>query len=200
MEAGEARAPEHVPGRPLGWLLNWSAVFAGVLIGLGATVVLTLAASAIGNADAAGHLVRWEAFTRSALIFSVITGLVAFFVAGFFTSKIAGARTFEGGLLHGAMTGFVSVLLLLVLGAIGVQHFLGNYSMGLLAPPVWLTPDVPTAAVDPKTASTARDIAVSAVFAMFMAMLGAMIGGVLGSDEFAWRRQRRPAGFRARQD
>jgi len=188
-ERESAVTATHRPAHRAGWLLDWSAIFSGMLIGIGAFGILTLAATAIGDADAASHIIRWDEFTRSALIYSVVSGLVAFFVGGFFASKIAGTYTFESGLLHGALTGFVGFLLMLVLGAIGVQHFLGNFSMGLIAPSLWLTPDAPTATVDPKTAGTARDIASSAVFAFFMLILGGMIGGVLGSESFVLRAQ-----------
>jgi hypothetical protein len=167
------------------WPVRWSAVWTGALVSLTAAMILGLVASAIGDADAAAHPTTWAAFTRAALIYSIITALLSFFIGGFMAVKVAGVSRFEAALLHGALTWLVALPALLVLGAIGAGHFFGNFGMGLLAPPVWIAPaagNIP--AVDAVTAGAARDIAVSALFAVVMGLAGGLLGGWLASEDF----------------
>ncbi|HEX6512791.1 MAG TPA: hypothetical protein VF157_10860 [Chloroflexota bacterium] len=173
-----------------GWPVHWSALWAGVLISLTAAMILGLAASAIGFADAAAHTTTWAAFSRAALIYGVVSGLVAFFLGGFMSVKMAGIAELESGLLHGALTWLLALPILLALGALGAGHFFGNFSIALVAPPVWLPPPSPaTGSVDPAAAAAVRDVAVSALFAVMMGLLGGLIGGWMATEEF-----RAPAG------
>ncbi|HVA26015.1 MAG TPA: hypothetical protein VMW62_16690 [Chloroflexota bacterium] len=190
----EPRERKHVRAEDRGeWPVRWSSVWIGALLSLTAALVLTLVASAIGDADAAAHPTSWAAFTRAALIYSIVTALVAFFVGGFMAARISGVAHAESGLLHGALTWLVTLPVLLVLGGIGAGHFFGNFGIGLLAPPVWIAPaagNVP--AVDAAAAGAARDIAVSAAFVVVMGLLGGMLGGWIGSEELSGANARLP--------
>lgn len=172
-----------------GWQVRWTAVWLGALVTLLVMAILGLAASAIGNADAAAHLTTWSAYSRSALIYSIFTALIAGFLGGFLAVKVTHARHFEPGLLHGALVWLVVFPALLVLGAIGAGHFFGNFAMGIVGAPAWMPADVNSAAVNPVTASAVRDVDISAMFAILMGLAGAMLGGWLAStsDRPYWR-------------
>ena len=175
---------------PAAWPVRWHAIWVGGLVALTAAAVLGLVASAIGDADASAHLTSWATFTHGALIYSIFSSLLAFFLGGFIAAKVAGVTRFEPAILHGALTWLVVFPVLLLLGAVGAGHFFGNFATGLIGPPAWIVPAAGNVTVDPVAAYATKNIATAALFTILLGLLGGMLGGWLASDEVHIGRRR----------
>jgi hypothetical protein len=107
------------------------------------------------------------------------------------TGKISGIQRAEPTILHGTIRWLVAVPLILGLVALGAGNAFAGWYGGLMGSPVWMT--VPTAAPDPNAAIAARNGALSAVTALLLGLVGAVIGGLIASGEpmtFAHYRKR----------
>jgi hypothetical protein len=111
------------PARPP---ISWGAIFAGVVFVLAISWLLYLLGVALGltvvgpaEMPEAGEELGW-----SAAIWILFTSLIAFFLGGLFTARIAGIIDKTEGMLHGLAVWGVSTLLALLLGAAGVSTLL----------------------------------------------------------------------------
>jgi len=102
----EERAPESVRAltaeKP--WRFSWAAVLAGAAISIGIWFLLHILGLGAGltiiNPDDAGSL-RGAGLTTG--IWSLIVPIIAMFVGGFASAKVAGPITRLGGAIHGAV-------------------------------------------------------------------------------------------------
>lgn len=89
--------------------INWGAVIAGLVIALGLQLVLGLAGAATGLAAYdVGDSGR--PFGIGAAIWALLTPLIALFVGGMTTGRLAGVLSRKDGFLHGALVWALSTL------------------------------------------------------------------------------------------
>jgi hypothetical protein len=126
-ESGMARGPE---GRdPMveqtGFRLSWGAIVAGMVVATALHFVMALLGMAIG-------LDRWEPGDRldtlgGALgIWVVVSGIIALFVGGLTTGRLAGILTRGDGALHGVVLWSLSTVLTAWLVASGLTTVVGG--------------------------------------------------------------------------
>lgn len=178
------------------WPVSWSGIWIGALTGLAVSLLIGLAAIALGaNTLGPGHqIVSWHQFGLGALIFGVLGSFFAFVAAGWVTAKIAGTRDPEVGMLHGAIAWLVAMPVLVLLAALGAGGLFGAWYGGLAGSPVWATPT--SVAADPQAATIARNTALGAITALLLGLVGSVLGGWLATGEPM--RIERPRGMRDR--
>jgi hypothetical protein len=109
--------------RPL--RLDWSALFAGTLIGWGVMLVLALVAMAIGLAVVDPFVARPASSNVGAAIWGAISAIIASFIGAFGVVRLAGDRRRSESLMHGAVSWSLSMLLagMIALFVSGVAAF-----------------------------------------------------------------------------
>jgi hypothetical protein len=159
------------------WPVAWSAVWVGALATLAVGLLIGLIGFAIG-AHEASRFVKWSNVKFITLVFNVCGAFFAFVVGGWAAVRIAGIRRSEPAILHGAIVWVLTVPMLLVLSTLGA-HF-GGWYVGLAGMPAWAGAIPP---VDPALAAAMRNTALAAVTALLLGLVGAVIGGWMGSGE-----------------
>jgi hypothetical protein len=161
------------------WPVYWTAVWVGSLTSVALALLFGLLAAAIGAEPVGGRLGP-EDLGFADLAAAVCGAFFAFVAGGWVASRIAGIRTAETGALHGALAWLLSVPMLLVLVALGAGTLFGVWYAGLAGTPAWVaTPP----ASGPAAAELAREAAGGALTALLIGLVGAAIGGWLGSGE-----------------
>lgn len=174
------------------WPVYWSAVWVGALASIAMALLFGLVAVAFGAHAANGRLGP-EDLGVGDLVAAVAGAFFAFVVGGWTASRIAGLRRAESAALHGAITWLVSVPLLLVLIALGAGSLFGVWYTGLAGTPVWAAAPPATG---PEAAKLAREAAGGAVTALFLGLVGAVLGGWFASGEpMRFSHYRRRDGF-----
>jgi hypothetical protein len=164
---------------PQPWRVYWTAVWVGALTSIALALLFGLLAAAIG-AEAVGGRLGPEDLGVGDLVAAVCGAFFAFVAAGWVASRIAGIRTAETGALHGALAWLVAVPLLLVLAALGAGSLFGVWYSGLAGTPAWAAAPAATA---PAAAELAREAAGGALTALLIGLVGAVLGGWLGTGE-----------------
>jgi hypothetical protein len=120
------------PRRPLFSTLRWSAILAGVAVGVALQLGLTLLGIATGlssvdvsNAEGAS--------TTAPLLWAGISMLISAFVGGYVAARSSGLKRTSDGLLHGATAWAVTTLLFAVLTASAAGNMLGGIFGGMSA-------------------------------------------------------------------
>lgn len=96
--------------RPLFSAIRWSAIFAGVAVGLGVQLILTLLGVAVGLASTSvtqGPGVG----TTGTLVWAGISMLISAFVGGYVAARMSNFKRKADGVLHGAVSWAVTTLL-----------------------------------------------------------------------------------------
>ena len=173
-----------------GWPVSWSGVWVGALGGITATLVGALLGVAFRGYDVPpGSAIGPGTLGVPELVTSVCVAFFAFVIAGWAAARVAGIRRAETAMLHGTIAWLVAVPILLVLVALGARAYLGSWYGGLAGTPVWAAPGTAIAA------KAAREAAGGAATALLLGLVGAVIGGWLGSGEpmtFTHYRTRQP--------
>jgi hypothetical protein len=194
------------------WPVNWSAVWVGALAAFCVMLIFGLCAIAVG-----AHLLAPEQRVIDlrkvsiwATVFNVCGAFFSFVIGAWVAAKIAGILHSEPAILHGAIVWLVAVPLIVVAVALGAANYLGGWYSGLAGTPAWATasstvpsvwPGVPgtqDAAARQLTedaAKAARNSALGAVTALFIGLIGSVIGGWMAAGEpmtFTHYRTRRP--------
>ncbi|HZA28952.1 MAG TPA: hypothetical protein VE735_05050 [Gammaproteobacteria bacterium] len=119
----EEKVVSSPPARPP---ISWGAIFAGVVFVLAISWLLYLLGVALGltvvgpaEVPEAGEELGW-----GAAIWMLVTSLIAFFLGGLFTARVAGIIDKTEGMLHGLAVWGLSTLLALLLGVAGVSTLL----------------------------------------------------------------------------
>ena len=99
-----------------GFRLSWGAVFAGFVVAMAIQITLGLLGIALGLSIT----------STGGLIWAVLTILVALFVGGLTTGRLAGILRRSDGLLHGAVLWGLSTLVTVWLAWSGVSFVLGQ--------------------------------------------------------------------------
>ena len=114
MEITETRTTE-APGidierKPL-CSIRWSAIFAGLAVGLGVHLLLMLIGMAAGFAVlGAGERPEGEAFSIGAAVWNTVSMLLSALVGGYVASRSSGLRRTSDGMLHGVVAWGATVM------------------------------------------------------------------------------------------
>jgi uncharacterized protein YneF (UPF0154 family) len=100
---------EAVLRRPLLSAIRWSAVLAGVTVGISVQLVLTLLGIASGLSGASPA--PGQPAASAALLWAGISMLVAAFVGGYVAARMSGLKRKADGVLHGVVSWAVTTLL-----------------------------------------------------------------------------------------
>ena len=171
------------------WPVYWSAIIVGALAAVAAALLGGLLAVAFRAYDVTPGRVGPGTLSVGELAASVCIGFFSFVIAGWGAARIAGLRRAEPAMLHGAIAWLVAVPFLFALVAFGARSYLGAWYGGLAGAPIWSAPGAPIAA------KAAREMAGGAATSLLLGLVGAIIGGWLGSGEpmtFTHYRTRQP--------
>ena len=171
------------------WPVYWTPIWVGVLTALGVALLFGLIALATGaqTMTPGFRIARWRDIGFGALFFSVFGAFLAFAAGGWVASRVAGIRRSEPAMLHGAIVFLVALPFLVVFAALGAGNFFGAWFHGLAGMPAWVVP-APTASgtavvVDPVAAAATRNAALTALTALLLGLVGAVVGGWAASGE-----------------
>jgi hypothetical protein len=163
------------------WPVSWSAIWVGALSAIALAAIFGLIGVAIGAHRIAQPIGTWREMGFGTLFWSVFGAFLAFVAGGWAACKVAGFRRAETAMLHGAIAWLVALPLLLILTSFGAATYLGSWYGGLAGTPVWIVRPAPVDAV--AAALAARHAAVTAVTALLLGLVGAVIGGWMASGE-----------------
>lgn len=128
---GPAHGPKTEPVlEHTGFRMSWGAIVAGMLVATALHIVLAVAGLAVG-------MEIWEPGDRVDTlgaglgIWTVLSGIIALFIGGLTTGRLAGILTREDGFLHGAVLWSLSTIFAAWLLASGVGTILGG-ALGLV--------------------------------------------------------------------
>ncbi len=103
-----------------GWRLSWGAIFAGLVVALVTQLILTLFGIAFGvgliGTETDPRAVGW-----GALAWMLLTVLVALFLGGMTTGRLAGVLRTKDATLHGVVLGGLTMIVAtwMVIGGVG---------------------------------------------------------------------------------
>ncbi|HJQ84512.1 MAG TPA: hypothetical protein VKA21_10575 [Candidatus Binatia bacterium] len=179
MDVEVVEVPIGTPGVLTAWPVSWSAAWVGALSALAATTIGALCAVAFGahHIAAPGGRLGPEDLGLPELIASVCIAFFAFVIAGWATARVAGIRRAETAMVHGAIAWLVAMPLLFMLIALGARSYFGGWYGGLAGAPVWAAPGTAIAA------EAAQEAAGGTVTALLIGLVGAVLGGWMGSGE-----------------
>lgn len=146
--------------------VRWGPIWAGLL-----TIIATLAV--VGSLGAAIAFSVWGPNPNNAFAYgwSILTGIVAYFLGGWITARTAGVTGVGPAVLNAAMAWALSLAALFVIALVGA---------GRVVVASGVTPGVmtgPTATASWITFAT-----------LVIGLILAMIGGAVGSHRLEWRR------------
>jgi hypothetical protein len=201
---------EHWAHWPLHWSGVIAGALAAIaiiiIVGL---IGVAVGASAAGPDH---RVVDLKKLAWGALILSVVGAFFSYIVGGWVAAKIAGLLRREIAMLHGAIVWLASIPVLLVLAGIGAGGFMGgwfgglaNDAAGVRSTPPFERPEAPApnastearakyladqAAYEEKvhdwhqeTPKAVQISALGAVSGLLLGLIGAVLGGWLGSGE-----------------
>jgi len=113
-----------VPVAPARDKVRWGPILAGLIATIASMLVLTVLGLAVGlsvfdpgDGDGAG---------TSAVIWSALSALIAFFIGGWVTGKTAAVHGDDNAILNGLMVGATALALVLWLAGMGLGNLLGG--------------------------------------------------------------------------
>jgi hypothetical protein len=195
------------------WPVNWSAVWVGSLAALTAVLLFGLIGVAIGAhlLDPEHRVVDLKKISLWTLAFSVFSSFLAFVIGGWVAGKVAGALRSEPAILHGVIAWLIAVPLLVALTGLGAGHALGAWHAGLVGttaqdaniPFSKPEPLGPSATEEERvqyradlsryqsevkqwredTPKVTRNVALGAVTALLLGLMGSVVGGWMASGE-----------------
>lgn len=135
----ETRNLEFTGGETDGLPLNnirWAAIFAGLAVGLGVTLLLMLIGMATGLAVyGSGARPDGESISLAAGLWNTITMFIAALVGGFVAARASGLRRSMDGMLHGVVSWGATMLFFAVLtGAVTGNALSGAFGMATQIP------------------------------------------------------------------
>jgi hypothetical protein len=125
-DIGVARTPAVV--ERTGFRLSWGAIFAGLFVAVGLHLVLALLGIAVGFTawDPASPGTDPGRVAMGVGIWAAISGLIALFVGGMTTGRLAGVLTQRDGALHGVVLWSLTTIMVLWLVVSGLGFLLGG--------------------------------------------------------------------------
>jgi hypothetical protein len=168
--------------------ITWGPIWAGVVTAFGLFILFSLLALAAGMAliefngpRGVGQDVPVD------LVASIVTGLflvAAFFAGGFVASWSAGLVEEGRGILHGFLVWALAMVLLLVFAAFGAGQLFGAAGEIFAFTPGQFDIDVDRQ----QLTEAAQAAAWQSLFAIFLALVAAVLGGFVGTMEQVSRR------------
>ncbi|MDX5410549.1 MAG: hypothetical protein LPJ94_10040 [Thauera sp.] len=121
-----ARAPLYIG-------IHWSAIFAGLAVGLGVHLLLMLVGAAAGLAVfGSGSRPGGDSVLIAAALWNTLSMVVSAFVGGYVAARGAGLRRHSDGMLHGVVAwGATTLFVAVVTGSLGSTALSGT--LGLAA-------------------------------------------------------------------
>ena len=107
---GDDRMPVHEVKQMMFYGIRWSAIFAGVVVGIAVQAMLGLLGFAGGLSSMSG-VYSGESASFGPMLWAMVSLLVSAFAGGFFAARFSGSRRRTDGALYGAVNWAVSVLL-----------------------------------------------------------------------------------------
>ena len=182
IETGERREIDRAQPYPV----HWSEVWIGALATLATGLIAALVATALGGRSV-GIRLGPEDLGIGDLAASVCAAFFSFAVGGWATARLAGLRRAETAMVHGAFVWLLGVPMLLALLSLSAGAYFGSWYTGLVA-------SAPrAAATGAEAAELAREAAGGGATALLIGLIGAVLGGWLGSAEPMDPRRRRIA-------
>ncbi len=120
---------ENIMRRPLFSSIRWSAVLAGVAVGISVQLVLTLLGIASGLSMTSVQ--AGEAPGTGALIWAGISMLISALIGAYVAGRMSGLKRKTDGVLHGAVSWAVTTLLFVVLATSAGGSLLSGLFSGL---------------------------------------------------------------------
>ena len=105
---------------------SWGAIFAGVVVILMIQMILWLLGLAIGLAAASPQDGNWQGLGIGAIVWLVISTIIALFIGGWATGRLAGVPRRIDGALHGIVAWGTSTILALYLVSSAVGAVFGG--------------------------------------------------------------------------
>ena len=169
-------------GAVAAWPVHWSAAWVGALTALATAVVIGLFAVALGAYDVVAPGRFGPANLDVGDVIAAVCGAFFSFAAGgWVASRVAGFRRADSAALHGAIAWLIAVPLVIVLVALGAGGLFGAWYVALGGTPAWVATPPPAASV--AVVQAARKAAGGAATALLLGLVGAVLGGWLGSGE-----------------
>jgi hypothetical protein len=147
-------------------LVQWRAVFAGAVIGLGVLILLSSLFAAIGFGT------HTSALTGNFRWFEAGSAIFAMFLGAYFAAWFAGIRGFGSGLANAATLWGITVLAVVLVGIPSVMRIF-NLRLAFLAT------TSPSGAVS-TTGSSPHTVLWTAFFAIVIGLGAALLGGLFG--------------------
>lgn len=123
----EISEPYARPYRPPLYNLRWSAVFAGLAVGISANLFLLLLGAAAGLAVFnAGAKMNEEGLVLAASLWDTFCMVLAALVGGYVAARASGMRRTPDGVLHGILAWSVAILVSVLLATTAAGDALGN--------------------------------------------------------------------------
>jgi len=160
------------------WPVAWSAVWVGALTALCLALVIGLVGYAVG-AHEISRDASWRSVRLISLVFNIGGAFFAFVAGGWVACRIAGLRRAESAMLNGGVVWLVAIPLFLGLAALGVANHLGGWYGGL----AWPGTGGASALAGDTAAASVRNAALGSAVAVLLGLVGAVLGGWMGSGE-----------------
>jgi hypothetical protein len=199
--------------------VNWSAVWVGTLAGVAAVLLFGLVGVAVGAhlvTPPDERTVSLKALNIATVAYSIFTAFLAFVIGGWVAATVGGIRRAEPAIFHGVVAWLVALPVLALLGGLGAGSYLGGWYGGVTATPNWTAPvgwgfdrpDAPLPAASETervayantmakqwredTARATRNVALTALTALLLGLMGSVVGGWMASGERMWFDTPRP--------
>ena len=107
---------------------SWAAILCGLATAIATVWFLSLLGSAIGTSvlDGTDSEALGDGLGIGAIIWIVVTGVVAFLIGGLVTGRLCGQDDDQAGILHGAVMWSVATLMILVLSSWGISGLINT--------------------------------------------------------------------------
>jgi len=164
----------------IAWPVSWSAIWVGALAAFAAVAVFGLAGTAagIGALQNVKDFSDWKSLSLIDTAVAIFGAFLAFVIGGWVTGKIAGIRRAEPAILHAAISWLVALPILLAFIALGVGKTFGGWYGGLAGASPFAA-----AAIATPSPETIRHLAIAAVTAVLLGLMGAVVGGWMACGE-----------------
>jgi hypothetical protein len=158
-----------------GHAVRWTAVLAGMAVGIAMHLVLSLAGTALGLALYAPA--PREVLPVAGAVWNVASMLVAALIGAYVAARASGLRRMADGVLHGVVSWGATTVLFAILASTAIGAMLGGL-FGLVAPPA-AAPEV--AATAERTAGMAVVASGWLAVAIVLSLIAGMLGGAVGA-------------------
>lgn len=164
----------------IAWPVSWSAIWVGALAAFAAVTIFGLAGTAAGihALERVKDFSEWKSLSLIDTAAAIFGAFLAFVIGGWVTGKIAGIRRAEPAILHAAISWLVALPILLAFIALGTGKTFGGWYGGLAGASPYAT-----AAIEAPSPETVRHLAIAAVTALLLGLIGSVIGGWMACGE-----------------